>query len=79
MKLRISTGKLLALTSSLFLGVMTLGANAQSAADYPNKTIELVVPFGAGNKWCSCGQQLKFPEHLLPAARTRWLHFFFLA
>ena len=30
------------------LAALPLGAIAQSAADYPNKPIELVVPFGAG-------------------------------
>lgn len=34
--------------SSALLPTLPLGAVAQSAADYPNKPIELVVPFGAG-------------------------------
>jgi tripartite-type tricarboxylate transporter receptor subunit TctC len=46
---RVSTCKLLALAAgSILLLAMPLGASAQGAADYPNKPIELVVPFGAG-------------------------------
>ena len=49
MNLLISTRKLLALAvGSTVLAALPLGAIAQSAADYPNKPIELVVPFGAG-------------------------------
>jgi len=49
MNLLISTRKLLALAvGSTLMAALPLGAIAQSAADYPNKPIELVVPFGAG-------------------------------
>ena len=49
MNLLISTRKLLALAVGFtVLAALPLGAIAQSAADYPNKPIELVVPFGAG-------------------------------
>ena len=49
MKLLISTRKLLALAVGFtVMAALPLGAIAQSAADYPNKPIELVVPFGAG-------------------------------
>ena len=49
MNLLISTRKLLALAvGSTVMAALPLGAVAQSAADYPNKPIELVVPFGAG-------------------------------
>jgi tripartite-type tricarboxylate transporter receptor subunit TctC len=47
--LLISTRKRLALAvGSTVMAALPLGAVAQSAADYPNKPIELVVPFGAG-------------------------------
>ena len=49
MNLLISTRKLLALAvGSTVMAALPLGAVAQSAADYPNRPIELVVPFGAG-------------------------------
>ena len=49
MNLLISTRKLLALAVGFtVMAALPLGAIAQSAADYPNKPIELVVPFGAG-------------------------------
>ena len=49
MNLLISTRKMLALAvGSTVMAALPLGAVAQSAADYPNKPIELVVPFGAG-------------------------------
>ena len=49
MNLLISTRKRLALAvGSTVMAALPLGAVAQSAADYPNKPIELVVPFGAG-------------------------------
>ena len=49
MNLLISTRKLLTLAlGSTLMAALPLGAIAQSAADYPNKPIELVVPFGAG-------------------------------
>ena len=45
----ISTRKLLALAAgSVLLAGLPLCASAQGSADYPNKPIELVVPFGAG-------------------------------
>jgi tripartite-type tricarboxylate transporter receptor subunit TctC len=37
-----------AATASIWLAASPLTAQAQGAADYPNKPIELVVPFGAG-------------------------------
>lgn len=49
MSIRITTRKLLALAvGAPLLLALPLGASAQSAADFPNKPIELVVPFGAG-------------------------------
>lgn len=45
---RISTRKLVAVLASIILPLSPLGVKAQGASDYPNKTIELVVPFGAG-------------------------------
>ena len=49
MNLLISTRKLLALAvGSTVMAALPLGAVAQGAADYPNKPIELIVPFGAG-------------------------------
>lgn len=49
MNLTISTRRLLALlSSSVLISALPTGAAAQAAADYPNKPIELVVPFGAG-------------------------------
>jgi tripartite-type tricarboxylate transporter receptor subunit TctC len=49
MNMLISTRKLLALTvSSAVIAALPMGVVAQGAADYPNKPIELVVPFGAG-------------------------------
>ena len=49
MNLLIYTRKMLALAvGSTVMAALPLGAVAQSAADYPNKPIELVVPFGAG-------------------------------
>lgn len=49
MDIHITTRKLLALAAgTVLLSVLPLGAAAQAAADFPNKPIELVVPFGAG-------------------------------
>lgn len=49
MKQTLSTRKLLAtILGSALLAALPLAASAQGAADYPNKPIELIVPFGAG-------------------------------
>lgn len=49
MKTPSSIRKLLALAAgSALLATLPVGVAAQNAADYPNKPIELVVPFGAG-------------------------------
>ena len=49
MNIRLTTRTLLALAAcSSLLAATPMGALAQSAADYPARPIELVVPFGAG-------------------------------
>ena len=48
-KLPNTTRRLLALaTGAAIFSALPIGVSAQGAADYPNKPIELVVPFGAG-------------------------------
>ena len=47
--IRITTRKVLTLFAGIvLLSSLPLGAAAQSAADFPNRPIEIVVPFGAG-------------------------------
>ncbi|MFZ4289431.1 tripartite tricarboxylate transporter substrate binding protein [Variovorax sp. HJSM1_2] len=49
MAIHVTTRKLLALAAgTALLSSLPLGVAAQGAADFPNKPIELVVPFGAG-------------------------------
>jgi len=49
MNIRTKTGNFLACAvATTLLFALPFGASAQSAADYPNKSIELIVPFGPG-------------------------------